>query len=71
MPSAGDRELKSVYNGIADSYDKANSIISFYQDRQWRKELAEMVLSVAIPKNVLDVGAGKGELSKTCDILSR
>ncbi len=64
MSSSGDRELKSVYNGIADSYDRANSIISFYQDNRWRLELVKMLLALKIPRNALDVGAGKGELSE-------
>ena len=57
-------ELKSIYNEISDSYDRANSIISFKQDRRWRSKLVEMLLSAEIPRNALDVGAGKGELSE-------
>lgn len=65
MPPAANKELKFVYNGVADSYDKANSLISFYQDWRLRMELAKMLVSINVPKRVLDVGAGKGELSKT------
>ncbi|MCL4344406.1 MAG: hypothetical protein M1291_05570 [Thaumarchaeota archaeon] len=49
MPSPADKELKSVYNEIASSYDRANSFISFYQDGRLRKELVKMLVSIKTP----------------------
>jgi len=66
----GQAELKSVYNEIPDSYDRANSIISFYQDKRWRNKLIKMLLSLEMPRNALDVGAGKGELSEILKLAS-
>ncbi len=71
MLPAANKELKFVYNGVADRYDRANSLISFYQDWRLRMELAKMLVSIRTPNRVLDVGAGKGELSQTLKKLSQ
>ncbi|MDG6928009.1 MAG: class I SAM-dependent methyltransferase [Nitrososphaerota archaeon] len=70
MPSPADKELKSVYNEIASSYDRANSFISFYQDGRLRKELVKMLVSIKTPCRALDVGAGNGELSRALNKIS-
>ena len=61
---ATDEELRQVYNDIPKSYDRANRFISFYQDVKWRADLVKTVLKYCKkPKVVLDVAAGKGELT--------
>jgi|ECHhosMinimDraft_1075155.scaffolds.fasta_scaffold01825_4 demethylmenaquinone methyltransferase/2-methoxy-6-polyprenyl-1,4-benzoquinol methylase len=56
--------LRSVYNDIPEAYDRANRFISFYMDVRWRAELIVRALHHSKkPRRVLDVGAGRGELS--------
>ena len=61
---ATDEELRQVYNNIPKSYDRANRFISFNQDVKWRANLVKTILNYyKKPKVVLDVAAGKGELT--------
>jgi len=61
---ASDEELREVYNHIPSSYDRANRYISFNQDIKWRADLVKTILNYCEkPKLVLDVAAGKGELT--------
>jgi|GEM_PF-292753 Methylase involved in ubiquinone/menaquinone biosynthesis len=61
---ATDEELRNVYNDIPKFYDRANALISFFQDVKWRVELIKATLRYAEKFNiVLDVASGKGELS--------
>ncbi|AWS00376.1 class I SAM-dependent methyltransferase [Metallosphaera hakonensis] len=61
---ASDEELKKIYEDIPPSYDRANRFISFNQDVKWRANLVKTLLKFCPnPSKVLDVAAGKGELS--------
>ncbi|BDC18633.1 class I SAM-dependent methyltransferase [Acidianus sp. HS-5] len=65
-------DLRSVYNDIPEFYDRANAMISFFQDIKWRAELIEMVqFFYPDPKRILDVASGKGELSYVASRLLR
>ncbi|QKR00708.1 class I SAM-dependent methyltransferase [Metallosphaera tengchongensis] len=64
LTRATDEELQRIYNDIPSFYDRANALISFFQDVKWRTELVATVRSyVPKPRSVLDVASGKGELS--------
>jgi demethylmenaquinone methyltransferase/2-methoxy-6-polyprenyl-1,4-benzoquinol methylase len=57
------RELRRIYDDLPGSYDRANALISFFQDVKWRAELIKAVINkVPEPARVLDVGSGRGEL---------
>ena len=57
-------ELKRIYNDIPKFYDRANALISFFQDVRWRAELVNTVKYYCNdPRLILDVASGKGELS--------
>lgn len=57
-------ELQRIYNDLPEFYDRANALISFFQDVKWRAELIKTVKSYCNnPKRILDVASGKGELS--------
>ncbi|WP_338598556.1 class I SAM-dependent methyltransferase [Sulfolobus tengchongensis] len=61
---ATNEELMQVYNDIPKAYDRANRFISFNQDVRWRADLVKTILKFCErPKLILDVAAGKGELS--------
>ncbi|QGR19807.1 class I SAM-dependent methyltransferase [Stygiolobus azoricus] len=64
MRKATNEELREIYNDIPEFYDRANALISFFQDVKWRAELIATVREYCPkPKIILDVGSGKGELS--------
>ncbi|AEE93132.1 UbiE/COQ5 methyltransferase [Acidianus hospitalis W1] len=57
-------DLRNIYNDIPRFYDRANAMISFFQDIKWRAELIKTVqYYCSDPKIILDVASGKGELS--------
>lgn len=57
-------ELREIYNDIPKFYDRANALISFFQDVRWRAELIKIVKYYCPnPRIILDVASGKGELS--------
>jgi demethylmenaquinone methyltransferase/2-methoxy-6-polyprenyl-1,4-benzoquinol methylase len=57
-------ELRRIYNDIPKFYDRANALISFFQDVKWRSELIGIIRKYCKePKIILDVASGKGELS--------
>lgn len=64
MRKATNEELREIYNDIPEFYDRANAMISFFQDVKWRAELIDTVKEYCPkPKRILDVASGKGELS--------
>ncbi len=64
MASVTNEELREVYNDIPEFYDRANALISFFQDVKWRTELINTVKEYCPnPRLILDVASGKGELS--------
>ncbi|EWG06457.1 MAG: hypothetical protein ASUL_09504 [Candidatus Aramenus sulfurataquae] len=64
MSKATNEELREIYNDIPEFYDRANALISFFQDIKWRAELIAIVKEYCPkPRRILDVASGKGELS--------
>src|SRR5258708_3738229 len=62
MPDAHDREIAAMFDRVASRYDFLNRVLSFGTDVGWRRrtiDLAELRPGL----NVLDVGAGTGDLS--------
>ncbi len=57
-------DLRNIYNDIPEFYDRANAMISFFQDIKWRAELIKLI-KFYCPNSyeILDVASGKGELS--------
>ncbi|EFD92446.1 MAG: uinone biosynthesis methyltransferase [Candidatus Parvarchaeum acidophilus ARMAN-5] len=60
---ADDGNLRDIYNTIPKSYDRANALISFFQDIKWRTRLISNVMEISEPETILDVACGKGELT--------
>ena len=55
-------EVAAMFDEVAETYDRTNSLLSFGQDRAWRKR----VLAAVAPKSgqaVLDLAAGTGASS--------
>src|SRR5690242_9881869 len=52
-------EIAEMFDGVADRYDLTNTVLSFGQDRGWRRATRE-ALALRPGERVLDVGAGTG-----------
>ncbi|NUT32255.1 MAG: demethylmenaquinone methyltransferase [Hamadaea sp.] len=52
-------EIAAMFDGVADRYDRTNTILSFGRDRSWRKATAA-ALDLKPGEKVLDLGAGTG-----------
>jgi demethylmenaquinone methyltransferase/2-methoxy-6-polyprenyl-1,4-benzoquinol methylase len=52
-------EIASMFDGIAEKYDRTNSIISMGRDRSWRRS-TRAALALKPGEKVLDLGAGTG-----------
>jgi demethylmenaquinone methyltransferase/2-methoxy-6-polyprenyl-1,4-benzoquinol methylase len=61
-------EIAAMFDGVAAKYDRTNSILSFAQDRGWRRA-TRVALGLSPGEFVLDLGAGTGvstqELSRS------
>jgi demethylmenaquinone methyltransferase/2-methoxy-6-polyprenyl-1,4-benzoquinol methylase len=55
-------QVRKMFARIAKRYDLLNSLMTFGQDRSWRKELIEGV-HLNSGERLLDVGAGSGDLA--------
>jgi demethylmenaquinone methyltransferase/2-methoxy-6-polyprenyl-1,4-benzoquinol methylase len=51
------RDVASMFDGVAKRYDLTNSVLSFAQDRRWRRRTRE-ALGLSAGQLVLDVAAG-------------
>lgn len=51
------REVAAMFDDVAARYDTANSVLSFFQDRRWRRHMVD-ALSLGPGDRVLDVAAG-------------
>jgi demethylmenaquinone methyltransferase/2-methoxy-6-polyprenyl-1,4-benzoquinol methylase len=58
-PAHSDRNrfAKSLFSGLPSRYDRLAELLSFGQNRRWRKEMVDHVVPAA-PRRVLDVASG-------------
>jgi demethylmenaquinone methyltransferase/2-methoxy-6-polyprenyl-1,4-benzoquinol methylase len=59
-------EVAAMFDGVAARYDRTNTILSFGQDRLWRKE-TRFALGLEAGDKVLDLGAGTGVSTEELD----
>jgi demethylmenaquinone methyltransferase / 2-methoxy-6-polyprenyl-1,4-benzoquinol methylase len=52
-------EIAAMFDGVAERYDRTNTILSFGRDRVWRRATAA-ALALRPGERVLDLGAGTG-----------
>lgn len=52
-------EVAAMFDGVAERYDLTNTVLSFGQDRSWRRS-TRAALGLRPGERVLDVGAGTG-----------
>ena len=52
-------EVAAMFDGVAERYDLTNTVLSFGQDRSWRRA-TRAALGLRPGERVLDVGAGTG-----------
>ena len=55
-------EVAAMFDTVAESYDKTNDLLSFGQDRIWRKKVLKEVNPVS-GQTILDLAAGTGSSS--------
>lgn len=55
-------QIQRMFNRIAPTYDRLNSIISLGLDKRWRRCAIEMLRPYQ-PQNILDVATGTGDLA--------
>jgi len=60
---AHDRQIRDMFAGIADVYDRMNGLLSLGLDARWRRRLAESIDPQA--EDLLDLCCGTGELILT------
>src|SRR5690349_1577676 len=53
------QEVAEMFDGVAKRYDLTNTVLSFAQDRSWRRA-TRAALGLRPGERVLDVGAGTG-----------
>jgi demethylmenaquinone methyltransferase/2-methoxy-6-polyprenyl-1,4-benzoquinol methylase len=52
-------EIAEMFDGVAEKYDRTNTVLSFGQDRSWRRS-TRAALQLKDGEKVLDLGAGTG-----------
>ena len=55
-------EVAAMFDSVADSYDRTNDLLSFGQDRLWRKKVLKAI-NPQSGQTVLDLAAGTGSSS--------
>ena len=53
------RDVAEMFDGVARRYDLTNSLLSFGQDRRWRRK-TRAALALRAADTVLDLAAGTG-----------
>jgi len=53
--------IRDMFNSIAESYDKLNSLMSFGQDKVWRRYVIDLA-DLKDGKSLLDVATGTGDI---------
>lgn len=51
------RQVAAMFDDVAEKYDRANSLLSFWQDRRWRRHMVS-ALSLEPGMKVVDIAAG-------------
>ncbi len=62
-PLRGEPVARTVFSGLPARYDRLAYLLSFGQDRRWRRAVVERV-ALARPRLVLDVATGPGGVAK-------
>jgi len=58
------QQIQTMFSNIAPTYDKANHVLSFNKDIEWRKDsVKQMIKDGFAPKMVLDLCAGTGDFA--------
>jgi demethylmenaquinone methyltransferase/2-methoxy-6-polyprenyl-1,4-benzoquinol methylase len=60
---AREQAVQRMFTAIARFYDLNNSLLSFGLHHRWKRAAVEHVLAAAVPRCVLDIGAGTGDLA--------
>lgn len=55
-------DVARMFDAVAERYDRMNAVMTFGQERRWRREVAE-VLALRPGERVLDLAAGTGASS--------
>lgn len=55
--------IQSMFDNIADSYDRTNAVLSFYLHHTWNAALVRNVVVPCEPKSLVDLCAGTGEIA--------
>jgi demethylmenaquinone methyltransferase/2-methoxy-6-polyprenyl-1,4-benzoquinol methylase len=55
--------IQHLFDSIAHRYDTTNGLMSFQLHRYWNKQLIKEILANGVPKTVLDLCAGTGEIA--------
>ncbi len=64
VAKVSNEELQRIYNDLPKFYDRANALISFFKDVEWRATLVKYIFNYyPDTRRILDVASGKGELS--------
>ncbi len=53
------RDVAAMFDGVAERYDRTNTVLSFAQDRHWRRATRQ-ALDLRPGERVLDLAAGTG-----------
>lgn len=55
--------IRSLFDDIAPRYDVGNSLMSFHFHALWNRKLCSMLIDRSLPKEMLDLCAGTGEIA--------
>lgn len=55
--------IRSMFNGIAEDYDRLNHLLSLGIDKSWRRRALKEIVEPSDIQNILDVACGTGDFS--------